>query len=187
MSHIAVPLPQACRLLNHGPTVLVTSAHAGRCNIMAAAWNTVLDFDPPKFVVVIDKNTYTRELIEASGTLALQIPSRAQAELTYAVGNSSGRDGDKFATHKIATFAGSHIEAPLVEGCLAWLECKIIPEPHNQQTYDLFIVEAVAAWADPQVYSDGRWHFADGAPRSIHHVAGGAFFEAGELFRARQD
>jgi len=184
---IEVPLAQACRLLNHGPTVLVTSAHQGRRNIMAAAWNTVLDFDPPKFVVVIDKNTYTRELIEASGTLALQIPSRAQARLTHAVGNCSGRDADKFDQHSIATFASSRIEAPLVEGCLAWLECKIIPEPHNQQTYDLFIVEAVAAWADPLVYSAGRWHFPEGAPRSIHHVAGGAFFEAGELFRAADE
>ncbi|KAF0814916.1 Flavoredoxin [Andreprevotia sp. IGB-42] len=184
---IAVPLPQAYRLLNHGPTVLVSSAYGERRNVMAAAWNTVLDFDPPKFVVVIDKASYTRELVEASGALALQIPSRAQAALTHAVGSVSGRDEDKFATHQIATFPAEKIAAPLVEGCLAWLECKVIPEPHNQQQYDLFIVEAVAAWADPLVYSEGRWHFPPETPRSIHHVAGGAFFESGELFRAADE
>ena len=32
-----VALQHACRLINHGPTVLVTSAHDGRRNIMAAA------------------------------------------------------------------------------------------------------------------------------------------------------
>ncbi len=30
-----VPLAQAYRLLNHGPTVLVSSAHAGQQNVMA--------------------------------------------------------------------------------------------------------------------------------------------------------
>ena len=33
-----VDLQHAYRLLNHGPTVLVGSAHAGRINVMAAAW-----------------------------------------------------------------------------------------------------------------------------------------------------
>lgn len=43
-----VPLDKAYRLLNHGPTVLVSSAHAGEHNVMAAAWSMPLDFSPPK-------------------------------------------------------------------------------------------------------------------------------------------
>ncbi len=35
--HKPVPPSQAYRLINHGPTILVTAAHAGRRNIMAAA------------------------------------------------------------------------------------------------------------------------------------------------------
>ncbi|HRH72362.1 MAG TPA: flavin reductase, partial [Zoogloea sp.] len=72
-----VPLSKACRLLNHGPTVLVSSAHAGRRNVMAAAWTMPLDFDPPKVAVVIDKSTFTRELIEASGEFVLALPTRS--------------------------------------------------------------------------------------------------------------
>jgi flavin reductase (DIM6/NTAB) family NADH-FMN oxidoreductase RutF len=34
----------------------------------------VLDFDPPKITVVIDKSAYTRELIEGSGTFAINVP-----------------------------------------------------------------------------------------------------------------
>ncbi len=64
---IAVPPAKACRLLNHGLTVLVLSAHAGRRNVMAASWSMPLDFDPPKVAVVIDKATPTRELVEATG------------------------------------------------------------------------------------------------------------------------
>ncbi len=43
-----VPLAKAYRLLNHGPTVLVSAAHGGQRNIMAAAWAMPLDFEPPK-------------------------------------------------------------------------------------------------------------------------------------------
>ena len=32
---------------------------------------------------------------------------------------------------------------PLVEGCIAWLECRLIAEPHAQDTYDTFFGEVV--------------------------------------------
>ena len=176
---IPVELPKAYRLLNHGPTVLVSSAHAGRINVMSAAWSMPLDFDPPKVAVVVDKGTYTRALIEASGEFVLNVPSSAQAALTVAVGSASGRDADKFAEHGIATLPASRVAAPLVDGCLAWLECRVLPESHIQNTYDLFLAEVVAAWADPDVFADGHWKDDQGGKRSIHYIAGGQFFETG--------
>jgi flavin reductase (DIM6/NTAB) family NADH-FMN oxidoreductase RutF len=184
---VPVELGKAYRLMNHGPTVIVTSHHGGRSNIMSAAWSMPLDFDPPKVAVVIDKSTFTRGLIEASGSFVLNIPSRAQAKLTVDVGNESGFDADKFAAHGIATFAGSVVQAPLVEGCLGWLECRLIPEPHIQQAYDLFLGEVVAAWADPAVFDGAHWKMEAGGKRSIHYVAGGHFFEIGEAFDANGD
>lgn len=181
----------AYRLLNHGPTVLVTSAYGEQCNVMAAAWNMPLDFDSPKIAIVIDKKTYTRELIEASGTFAINVPCRAQAEMVVKVGSSSGRelmaleDDNKFSIYGIPTFSAEKITVPLVEGCVAWLECKVIPEPHIQNKYDLFLAEVVAAYADARVFSDGRWDFEGHDDlRTIHHVAGGAFMSIGEAFKA---
>lgn len=185
-----VTLNNAYRLLNHGPTVLVTSAHGAHRNIMAAAWNMPLDFDPPKVAIVIDKNTYTRELMEAAGTFAINVPCHAQAEMVVRVGNCSGRElldkspDNKLAAFDIPTFPASEISAPLVAGCVAWLECRIIPEPHIQNTYDLFLAEVVAAQADARVFSDGRWHFeGHDELRTIHHVAGGAFMSIGDAFK----
>ena len=71
---------------------------------------------------------------------------------------------------------------PLVQGCVGWLLCKVLPEPHNQQTYDLFIGEVTHAWADSRVFINGHWEF-DQAPddlRTLHYVAGGQFFVIGE-------
>src|ERR1700760_3110210 len=63
MSHFRpVKLEHASRLINHGPTVLVTSAHGGRRDVMAAAWSMPVEFTPPRIAVVIDKQTFTREL-----------------------------------------------------------------------------------------------------------------------------
>lgn len=178
----AVDLKSCYRLLNHGPTVLVSSAHDGRRNLMAAAWSMPLDFSPPKVTVVIDKNTLTRELVEQSGEFVLNLPTRTIAQLTVNVGHESGRDIDKFSAYDIATLPASKVQAPLIAHCAGWLECRVIPEPHNQQQYDLFIAEVVAAWADPSLYADGRWQRSVDGPRTLHYVAGGAFFETGEYF-----
>jgi flavin reductase (DIM6/NTAB) family NADH-FMN oxidoreductase RutF len=183
---IPVELPKAYRLLNHGPTVLVTSAHGGAMNVMSAAWSMPLDFDPPKVAVVIDKNTFTRALVEGAGEFVLNVPASSQAALTVAVGSASGRDVDKFAAHGIRTLAGSVVKAPLVAGCLAWLECRVIPEPHIQAAYDLFLAEVVAAWADPAVFADGHWKDDQGGRRSIHYIAGGQFFETGPALGIRK-
>ncbi len=177
-----VPLDRATRLLNHGPTVLVSAAHGGRSNVMAAAWNMPLDFAPPKVAVVIDKATFTRGLIESSGHFALSVPCRAQAALTTAIGGVSGKDVDKAATLQGLSWLGEpDSPAPLVAGCVAWLACRLLPEPHIQQAYDLFLGEVVGAWADERVYSAGRWHF-DGHDemRTLHHVAGGHYLLPGD-------
>ncbi len=177
-----VPLDKAYRLLNHGPTVLVSAEHAGQHNVMAASWACALDFAPPKVTVVLDKATRTRELVEGSGTFALQLPTLAMAALTVAIGTDSAKTNpDKLQQHGVVLFEAPDHAVPLVQGCVAWLVCRVIPEPHNQQTYDLFIGEVVAAWADERVFRNGHWEF-DTAPdelRTLHYVAGGQFYATG--------
>ena len=183
-SHISpVDLQKAYRLINHGPTVLVSARHAGVDNVMAAAWACALDFAPPKLTVVLDKSSKTRELIEQSGAFVIQVPTAAQLMLTNTVGTLSlATEPDKLKKSGVELFGIEGHDLPFVAGCSAWLACKLIPEPHNQQAYDLFIGEVVGAWADTRVFCDGRWHFEDADPsrRSLHHVAGGHFYAIGE-------
>ena len=55
---IAVELHHASRLLNHGPTVMITSfdEQSQRRNIMAAAWSMPVEFEPPRVAIVVDKS-----------------------------------------------------------------------------------------------------------------------------------
>lgn len=182
--HIAaVPLDKAYRLINHGPTILVSARHAGVQNVMAASWACALDFAPPKLTVVLDKSVKTRELVEHSGVFVIQVPTVAQIELTSKVGSLSlNTDPNKLGDSGVELFAIEGHDQPFVAGCSAWLACKLIPEPHNQTAYDLFIGEVVGAWADTRVFSDGHWHFetADPAWRSLHYIAGGHYYATGE-------
>ena len=177
-----VDLSHASRLVNHGPTVLISTVHAGRRNLMAAAWSMPVEFSPPRIAVVIDKSTFTCEQVHATGQLALNIPCRQQADLTYTVGSVSGRDDlsagqDKFSRYNIASFTGTSLGLPLVEGCVAWLECRVISEPHTQQAYDTFFVEVVAAQADNRVFANGRWHMVpeNRDLHTLHHLGAGVF------------
>lgn len=183
-----VALHHASRLINHGPTVLVTSAHGAARNIMAAAWSMPVEFTPPRIAVVIDKQTWTRELVMASGGFALCIPGAALIDLTYAVGSASGRDGDKCAQHGLTPTRGPVLGMPLIEdGCAGWLECRLIREPHTEQAYDTCFAEVVAAAADTRIFADGHWSYRDDntSLQTIHHLGAGHFVRAGGMSRAQ--
>jgi flavin reductase (DIM6/NTAB) family NADH-FMN oxidoreductase RutF len=188
---IPVPLDKSWRLINHGPVVLVSASHAGQDNVMAAAWCMALDFKPPKLAVVIAEGTHTRTLVDASRQLVIQVPPRALLDAIDGVGNCSGRDVDKWARFGLARERASVVDAPLVSGCNAWLECRVIAgEDAIHARYDLFPCEIVAAWADDAVYDahhDGARLRDDVPParRAVHHVAGGVYVVDGEVVRAR--
>ncbi|WP_198083901.1 flavin reductase family protein [Variovorax sp. E3] len=186
--HIApVPLDKAFRLINHGPTILVSARHGGVDNVMAASWACALDYAPPKLTVVLDKIASTRELVEQSGGFVIQVPTVAQLDLTYQVGHRSlAEQPDKLARSGVELFNIDGHEQPFVAGCSAWLACRVMPEPHNQDRYDLFIGEIVGAWADTRVFSHGHWNFetADPSWRSLHYIAGGRFYAIGEAKNA---
>lgn len=138
--------------------------------------------------MVLDKRSATRALIAQSGMFVIQVPTAAQLKLTHAVGNvSMNDDADKLAHCGVEPFGIEGFDLPFVAGCSAWLACKRIPEPHNEQAYDLFVGEVVGAWADSRVFSEGRWHFEDADPslRSLHYVAGGQFYATGEALSVR--
>ena len=191
MSHFQpVALGHASRLVNHGPTVLITSRSADgtRRNVMAAAWSMPVEFTPPRIAVVIDKRTYTRELVAESGVFGICIPGVALCDITYAVGSESGREVDKFARHGIEWQSGATLGVPLIKaGCAAWLECRLIPEPHAQDAYDTCFGEVLSASADARVFAQGRWSFRDDntALQTIHHLGAGNFAHAGRTLQAK--
>ena len=83
---VSVPLRRAYKLINHGPTTLITSSADDRRNVMTAAWVMAIDFDPARLVAVIAADTLTRRLVETSGEFVVNVPTAKMLDAVYAAG-----------------------------------------------------------------------------------------------------
>lgn len=184
MNHYLAPveLEKAYRLINHGPTALVSSQYQGIEDVMSASWVCGLEFKPAKLTVVLDKAAYTRQLIEKSHQFVIQVPTARQAQMVHYLGTHTRYDEpDKLDQSGVELFRLPEISVPLVTDCAAWLYCELIPLEQNQNEHDLFIGEIKAAWADSRVFREGRWVFEEVSEewRSLHYIAGKRFYTTG--------
>lgn len=162
------PLAQVYGLLEPGPVVLVTTARAGRANIMPMSWHTMLEFVPPLVGCVISNRNYTFEVLRATGECAINVPTVELAQKVVACGNASGRQMDKFKTFDLTPAPGTVVKAPLIAECFASLECKVVDQKLVAR-YNFFVLEVVQAWVDPRRKR----------PRTIHHQGEGVFAVSG--------
>src|SRR5450756_1064175 len=172
MKKTTFPLSQVYRLLEPGPVVMVTTARAGRANIMTMSWHAMMEFEPPIVGCVISNRNYSFEILKATRECVINIPTVELAEKVVGCGNTSGRRVDKFKAFGLTPVAASVVEAPLIAECYAHLECKVI-DTRLVAKYCFFILEVLKAWIDPS-----RKH-----PRTIHHLGKGAFMVAGRTIK----
>ncbi len=170
----ALPLSKVYQLLEPGPVVLLTTARNGRANILTMSWHMMIDFEPPQVACVVSSANYSFTALRNTGECVIAVPARALAAKVVKVGNSSGRDVDKFAAYGLTKMPGVHVAAPLVADCFANLECKVT-DRRLVRKYNLFILEVLKAWIDP----------AQKKPKTIHHRGYGTFVVDGETIRLK--
>jgi len=163
------PLAEVYQLLEPGPVVLLTTAQAGRQNLMTLSWHMAVEFEPPLLACIVSSSNHSHAALCETGECAIAIPDQILARQTVGIGNCSGRERDKFADFGLTAVPGACVMAPLVAECFANLECRV----HDTRLaghYDLFILEVVRAWTDP----------LQTAPRTLHHHGFGRFVVDGE-------
>ena len=84
------------RLLEPGPVVLVTTARAGRANVMTMSWHTMMEFEPPLVGCIISDRDYTFDMLKQTKECVIAIPTVEIAAKVVGCGNTSGRKVDKF-------------------------------------------------------------------------------------------
>jgi len=174
MSKRSLPLSKVYGLLEPGPVVMITTALAGRSNIMTLSWQTMMDFEPPLVGCVISDRNYSFSLLKASGECVISIPTVEIAEKVVGCGNTSGKTTDKFKKFGLTPIPASRVEAPLIKECYANLECRVI-DTGMVDKYCLFILEVVKAWIDPSVKN----------PKTIHHLGRGNFMVDGKKIKLK--
>jgi flavin reductase (DIM6/NTAB) family NADH-FMN oxidoreductase RutF len=168
----ALPLGRVYRLLEPGPVVLVSTARAGRANLMAMSWHTMMEFEPPLVGCVMGASHLSYEDLLATRECVIAIPTVELAAKVVGCGNTSGRKVDKFARFGLTPLPAARVRAPLIAECYANLECRLA-DTGMARKYNFLVLRVVKAWIDP----------ARKRPRTIHHMGRGLFMVAGRTLR----
>ncbi|HTM04527.1 MAG TPA: flavin reductase family protein [Vicinamibacterales bacterium] len=160
------------RLLEPGPIVLVSSAWKRETNIMTMGWHTVMEFQPSLVGCIISNANYSFEMIRKSRACVINVPTADMAATVVRIGNSSGRDIDKFAEFELTAVRAQRVQAPLISECYANLECRLADASWIRK-YNFFVFEVVKAHVatSPDV------------PTTIHYRGDGEFLIAGKTTR----
>jgi flavin reductase (DIM6/NTAB) family NADH-FMN oxidoreductase RutF len=169
-------LSEVYQLLEPGPVVLLTTSQNGRSNVMTMSWHTMVEFEPPLVACVVSSGDYSFAALVAEQECVIAIPAVELAPAVVKVGNSSGRKVDKFKEFALTPRPAELVAAPLIAECFANLECKVV-DMSLVDKYNLFIIEVVRAWTDPEQKQ----------PKTIHHHGYGNFVVDGKTitFKSR--
>ena len=167
-------LSKVYQLIEPGPVVMLTTAHKGRANVMTMSWHMMVEFEPPLIACVVSGADHSFAALQATRQCVIAIPARKLAPKVVKVGNSSGRDIDKFEAFGLTPLPASQVAAPLIAECFANLECRV-SDTRLVNRYNLFILEVLAAWRDP----------AQKRPKTIHHHGYGTFVVDGPAIRLK--
>src|ERR1022692_2654130 len=120
-----LPLSKVYQVMEPGPVVLLTTARRGRPNVMTMSWHMMIEFEPPQVACVVSSANYSFAALRDTRECVIAVPARKLATKIVNVGNSSGRDIDKFAAFGLTPVSAARVAPPLLVDCFANLECKV--------------------------------------------------------------
>jgi flavin reductase (DIM6/NTAB) family NADH-FMN oxidoreductase RutF len=159
-------LSRAFTLIEPGPVVLVTTRHRSKNNVMTISWTMVLDFTPV-FAITTGEWNYSFAAIRKTRECVIAIPTVDLLDKVVGIGTCTGADTDKFAKFKLTAAPGKIVEAPLIEECLANIECNVVD---TVSKHNIVVLEGVAAHIDS----------ARKEKRMVHAVGDGTFIVDGD-------
>jgi flavin reductase (DIM6/NTAB) family NADH-FMN oxidoreductase RutF len=162
------PVSNVRRFLEPGPIVLVSSAHKSETNIMTMGWHMIMEFQPSLIGCYIWTQNHSFEMIRKSKQCVINIPTEDIAAKVVKVGNSSGRNIDKFVEFGLTAKPATEVRAPLIDECYANFECRLVDSSLIRK-YSLFVFELVKA----HVATAPKY------PKTIHYRGDGEFMISG--------
>jgi len=158
----------ALRLLNGGPVVLLTTRFRDQTNVMPAIWTVPLSRSPPFIGVAVNHARHTHDMVRFAEEFALNFPGRDLMNHTHYFGAVSGANVGKLELAKLPTFKASKISAPLIENCLAYVECSL-EDALRVGDHTLFVGRVLVVQAQPEAF-DGTWLIDDAEFRPLHYL-----------------
>jgi flavin reductase (DIM6/NTAB) family NADH-FMN oxidoreductase RutF len=172
----------ALRLLNGGPVALITTRFRNETNVMPAIWIVSLSRRPPLIGVAVNPSRHTHEMLRFAEEFALNFPGRDLLNHTHYFGAVSGANVGKLELAKLPTFKASKISAPLIENCLAHVECSL-DDALRLGDHTLFVGRVLAVQAEPEAF-DETWLLGDSDYRPLHYLGSDRYAVLGDRLTA---
>jgi flavin reductase (DIM6/NTAB) family NADH-FMN oxidoreductase RutF len=106
--------------------LVLTRSESGGPNLMTASWYMLAGYRPLRYLLAVDHDTYTYELIEENPEFVLAAPSKEMVDALVVAGTVSGRDVDKLDHLGLDTVPGSAVDVPLLADAIGNVECSVV-------------------------------------------------------------
>lgn len=177
---IDVPLENATRFLNFGAVTLISTTDGVTPDVSTVAWAKPCAKKPPTFTLTVGVRHRTYANLLKTGILGINVPTADQVGTVMYCGHHSGNDSDKIREGGVAVRLGKVLPTlPLVDGCAAWLECRVDLDSLEEGS-SLVRVEAVGASCVRGVMTDQYTWDTEKFP-TLHHLGGSRFIVGGEI------
>lgn len=141
---------EAARAYRTTPTglYLFTTWADGHPNVQFAFRALGIQDEPPRVLVGVQHSNYSLDAVRQTREFGLNVCSREQIPAIDASRGLSGREEpDKITRLGLETFPAKHIKAPLIAGCHANIECRVVDSMEGPGV-TLFLAEALACYLD---------------------------------------
>ena len=137
------------RLLYPRQVVLVSflDPRLGRPNIIPISWSIPLSFKPPQVGIAVEPRWHSYTAIREAGEFVVNVPAEGLLQKALLCGRSSGASVDKFAEASLTAKDAKRVKAPIIEECIAHMECLYRGE-FRSGDHALLVGEVVEAYAD---------------------------------------
>jgi flavin reductase (DIM6/NTAB) family NADH-FMN oxidoreductase RutF len=159
-----------------GTVAVITSAHAGVRNVMAAGWHSALSAEPPLYGIAVGRERRSHPLIVDGGHFVVHFLPFERADLIAGVGSVSATTGvDKFSHFGLTPRDGVATPVPVLQEAYLAYECKVV-SVSAAGDHDWIVGEVLALHHRAEAYDERYLLKAEVARPAIFY--GRSLFEA---------
>ena len=175
----------ARRLLGGAPVLIVTTQWRAVSNAAPIAWAMPVSVKPPLLAIAVHPSRRSHDMIKYGEEFVVNIPSRVLLNHTQWLGMVSNSVGDKLEASRIPSFRAREVDAPLLEGCVGWIECTL-HDWYTMGDHTLFIGKVVSAQADTDAFdfNTGMWTLDDDEYKPLMYLGGRSYAVLNDAFDA---
>ena len=131
------------KVLRSFPTGIsvVTVGRGGVENGLTVSWASPVSFEPPQFMIAVNKNHYSTELLDSTKNFVINVLKKDQTDLAGHFAKASFTNSEKL--DGVAT-RESKSGAAILTDALAYFDCEVI-DSHSYGDHKIYIGKVIDA------------------------------------------